>query len=165
MCHAARGPAWRSPKHRRQWRTTLDQYVMPAIGEMPQRRLYRLLRESGRADQVLRRRQQKPRATVIPKVSQGKFTEAVDALRRTALGDAGESAGEARRRARAVAPHGIEFLSFVIRDDQASTPQRVRASAVLLEVAGLLQTEPRVTDLFGESAGDSDVGHNGREAG
>jgi integrase len=32
---AAHGPGWRSPKHRRQWRVSLDQHVMPAIGSLP----------------------------------------------------------------------------------------------------------------------------------
>jgi hypothetical protein len=94
------------------------------------------------------------------KVNRGQVTEAVDALRLTASGDT-EAAVEARRLARAAAPHCVEFLSFVVRDDHASTPQRVRSSTVLLEVAGLLQTESRPTGLFGGDAGDADGSANG----
>jgi integrase len=35
MYIAAHEASWRSPKHRRQWRNTLDQYVRPVLGEMP----------------------------------------------------------------------------------------------------------------------------------
>jgi integrase len=31
----AHAPAWRNPKHRAQWRSTLDTYVHPVIGDMP----------------------------------------------------------------------------------------------------------------------------------
>jgi integrase len=32
---AAHEVAWRSPKHRKQWRATLDQYAIPTIGNLP----------------------------------------------------------------------------------------------------------------------------------
>jgi integrase len=32
---AAHEAGWRSPRHRQQWRNTLDQHVMPSLGEMP----------------------------------------------------------------------------------------------------------------------------------
>jgi integrase len=32
---AAHGAGWRSPKHRKQWRVSLDQHVMPALGDLP----------------------------------------------------------------------------------------------------------------------------------
>jgi integrase len=32
---AAHEASWRNPKHRQQWRNTLDQYALPVLGEMP----------------------------------------------------------------------------------------------------------------------------------
>src|SRR5262249_5457384 len=34
MYIAAHEASWRNPKHRRQWRNTLDQYALPVLGEM-----------------------------------------------------------------------------------------------------------------------------------
>jgi hypothetical protein len=93
---------------------------------------------------------------MVAKVNRAQVTEAVDALRLTTSGESA-AAAEARRLARAASPHCIEFLSFVVRDDHASTAQRVRASTVVLECAELLQTESRPTGLFGGDAGDADA--------
>jgi integrase len=35
MFLAAHEGSWRNPKHRQQWRNTLEQYVLPAIGDLP----------------------------------------------------------------------------------------------------------------------------------
>jgi integrase len=35
MFIAVREAGWREPKHRQQWRNTLDQYVLPVIGGLP----------------------------------------------------------------------------------------------------------------------------------
>jgi integrase len=35
MYIAAHEVSWRNPKHRQQWRNTLDQYALPVLGEMP----------------------------------------------------------------------------------------------------------------------------------
>jgi integrase len=39
MYIAAHEAAWRNPKHRKQWRATLDQYAIPAIGNLPVNRV------------------------------------------------------------------------------------------------------------------------------
>ena len=80
----------------------------------------------------------------------------------TTSGDDGEAAKEARRRARLAAPDAIAYLVHCVRDDHATNAQRVRSANMVLECAGLLQTETRVTGLFGGDAGDADA--NGREA-
>jgi hypothetical protein len=79
-------------------------------------------------------------------------------------GDDAAAALEARKRARQASPDAIAFLVHCIRDDRASLTQHVRSSTVVLECAGLLQTESRPTGLFGSGdAGDADV--DGRETG
>jgi len=34
-CLAARSPEWRSDKHRRQWRTSVEQHALPVLGNIP----------------------------------------------------------------------------------------------------------------------------------
>ena len=93
----------------------------------------------------------------IPKVTQQKLTESINAVQWTAHGDAVEAANEARKRARQVAADCIAFLAYVVRvDGFLSSAQRVRAAATLLEVAELLSVESKPTGLFGSEVDDSD---------
>jgi hypothetical protein len=99
---------------------------------------------------------------VVPKASQGKVTEAVDAVRWTAQGDDSEAATETRRRAKLTGPDCVAFLYHVLRTDGfASPPQRVRCATTLLEAAGLLSPVAKETGLF--RAEDAD-GAGEREA-
>ncbi len=61
---------------------------------------------------------------------------------------------EARRRARLGSADVITYLTHVVKDDTASTAQRVRASSMVLETAGLLQAEPKATGLFDADSRD-----------
>jgi len=55
------------------------------------------------------------------------------------------------------APLCIAFLVWVVEDEHSSIPQRVRASTVVLECAGLLLSENRPTGLFGNDAPETDT--------
>ena len=94
---------------------------------------------------------------MVERVNRAQVTEAIDAIKRTAPVDSSEAAAsEARRLARKAAPLCIAFLVWVVEDEHSSIPQRVRASTVVLECAGLLLSENRPTGLFGNDAPDTD---------
>jgi hypothetical protein len=98
-----------------------------------------------------------------PKVGQEKVTDAVDAVRWSAVGDDVEAAAETRKRARQCGPDAVALLHYVVKTDGfASSAQRVRAAGMLLETAGFLAPEARETGLFRpEDAGGAD-GAGGR---
>ena len=87
----------------------------------------------------------------VPKVSQQKITQAIDAVQWTTHGDDAEAAAETRKRARQCGPDAVAFLNFVVRTDKfASVTQRVRAASTLLEVGEFLSSEAKETGLFRE---------------
>jgi hypothetical protein len=90
----------------------------------------------------------------VPKVTQQKITQTIDAVQWTVSGDDAEAAAETRKRARQCGPDAVAFLNFVVRADKfASVTQRVRAASVLLEVGEFLTTEAKETGLFREAEG------------
>jgi hypothetical protein len=92
----------------------------------------------------------------VPKVPPPKIARSVDDVHWSMSGDDADATLEARRRARLAAPDAVAFLVHCIRDDHASNQQRVRSANMVLECAGLLQTESKPTGLFGSDAGDAD---------
>src|SRR5215472_18623955 len=87
----------------------------------------------------------------IPKVSQQKITQAIDAVQWAVSGDDAEAAVETRKRARQCGPDAVAFLHYVVRTDKfASVTQRVRAASTLLEVGEFLSSEAKETGLFRE---------------
>ena len=87
----------------------------------------------------------------VPKVSQQKITQAIDAVQWTAHGDDAASAAETRMRARLCGPDCVALLHHVVRSDNfASVTQRVRAASTLLDAGGFLSSEPKETGLFRE---------------
>ena len=90
----------------------------------------------------------------VPKMTQQKITQTIDAVQWTARGDDAEAAAETRRRARQCGPDAVAFLHYVLRTDKfASATQRVRAASTLLEVGEFLSSEAKETGLFREPEG------------
>jgi len=90
----------------------------------------------------------------VPKVSQQKITQAINAVQWTVSSDDVEAAAETRKRARQCGPDAVAFLNFVVRTDKfASVTQRVRAASTLLEVGEFLSSEAKETGLFREQQG------------
>lgn len=90
----------------------------------------------------------------VPKVTQQKITQTIDALQWAVCGDDAEAAAEMRKRARQCGPDCVALLHHVvISDNFASITQRVRASTVLLEAGGFLSSETKETGLFREAEG------------
>jgi hypothetical protein len=88
----------------------------------------------------------------VPKVTQQKITQMIDAVQWTVRGDDAEAAAETRKRARQCGPDAVAFLNFVVRTDKfASAAQRVRAASTLLEVGEFLSSETREIGLFSET--------------
>ena len=99
----------------------------------------------------------------VPKVTQQKITQTIDAMQWAVSGDDAEAAAETRKRARQCGPDAVAFLNFVLRTDKFASPaQRVRATIALLEVGEFLAPETKATGLFRE-AEEAD-GADGREA-
>ena len=87
----------------------------------------------------------------VPKVSQQKITQAINAVQWTVSSDDVEAAAETRKRARQCGPDAVAFLNFVVRTDKfASVTQRVRAASTLLEAGGFLSSEAKETGIFRE---------------
>jgi len=100
----------------------------------------------------------------VPKVSQQKITQAINAVQWTVSSDDVEAAAETRKRARQCGPDAVAFLNFVVRTDKfASVTQRVRAASTLLEVGEFLSSEAKETGLFREPEG-TDAGGEREEA-
>jgi hypothetical protein len=90
----------------------------------------------------------------IPKVTQQKITQTIDAVQWAVSGDDAEAAAETRKRARQCGPDCVALLHHVvITDNFASTTQRVRAASTLLEAGGFLSSEAKETGLFREPEG------------
>lgn len=98
------------------------------------------------------------------KVDQGQVTTAMAAVRMAARGDDSAAAAEALRRARMAAPDCVAFLHNVVRAERIASPmQRVRAACVLLQAAGFLPSETRVSGALQEPEG-ADGGADAPEA-
>ena len=96
----------------------------------------------------------------IPKVTQQKITQTIDAVQWAVSSDDAEAAAETRKRARQCGPDAIALLHYVVRTDKfASAAQRVRAASTLLEAGGFLSSEAKETGLFRkpEETCDSDA--------
>ena len=96
----------------------------------------------------------------VPKVSQQKITQTMDAVQWAVSGDDAEAAAETRKRARQCGPDCVALLHHVVRSDNfASITQRVRAASTLLEAGGFLSSEAKETGLFRkpEETCDSDA--------
>jgi hypothetical protein len=96
----------------------------------------------------------------VPKVSQQKITQTIDAVQWAVSGDDAEAAAETRKRARQCGPDCVALLHHVVRSDNfASITQRVRAASTLLEAGGFLSSEAKETGLFRkpEETCDSDA--------
>ena len=90
----------------------------------------------------------------IPKVTQQKITQTIDAVQWAVSGDDAEAAAETRKRARQCGPDCVALLHHVVRSDNfASITQRVRAASTLLEAGGFLSSETKETGLFREPEG------------
>jgi len=90
----------------------------------------------------------------VPKVSQQKITQTIDAVQWAVSGDDAEAAAETRKRARQCGPDCVALLHHVVRSDNfASITQRVRAASTLLEAGGFLSSEAKQTGLFRELGG------------
>ena len=95
----------------------------------------------------------------VPKVSQQKITQTIDAVQWAVSGDDAEAAAETRKRARQCGPDCVALLHHVVRSDNfASITQRVRAASTLLEAGGFLSSEPKETGLFREPEGTDGAG-------
>jgi hypothetical protein len=89
---------------------------------------------------------------MVPKVTQQKITQTIDAVQWAVSGDDAEAAAETRKRARQCGPDAVALLHYVVRADKfASVTQRVRAASVLLEVGEFLSSETKDTGLFREA--------------
>jgi hypothetical protein len=85
------------------------------------------------------------------KVNQGQVTAAITTVRAAVGDDDAVAAAEALRLAKLSAPDAVAFLHNVVRAERAATvPQRVRASSLLLAVAGFLP-ESRVSGGLAEA--------------
>ena len=90
----------------------------------------------------------------VPKVSQQKITQTMDAVQWAVSGDDAEAAAETRKRARQCGPDCVALLHHVVRSDNfASITQRVRAASTLLEAGGFLSSEAKETGIFREPEG------------
>jgi hypothetical protein len=90
----------------------------------------------------------------IPKVTQQKITQTIDAVQWAVSGDDAEAAAETRKRARQCGPDCVALLRHVvITDNFASITQRVRAASTLLEAGGFLSSEAKETGIFREPEG------------
>jgi len=90
----------------------------------------------------------------VPKVTQQKIAQTIDAVQWAVSGDDAEAAVETRKRARQCGPDAVAFLHYVVRTDKfASVTQRVRAASTLLEVGEFLSSEAKETGLFREPEG------------
>ena len=95
----------------------------------------------------------------IPKVTQQKITQTIDAVQWAVSGDDAEAAAETRKRARQCGPDAVAFLRYVLTTDKfASVTQRVRAASTLLEVGEFLLSEAKETGLFREPEGTDAAG-------
>ena len=94
----------------------------------------------------------------VPKVSQQKITQTIDAVQWAVSGDDAEAAAETRKRARQCGPDCVALLHHVVRSDNfASITQRVRAASTLLEAGGFLSSEAKETGIFREPEGTDGV--------
>src|SRR5262249_58944989 len=85
----------------------------------------------------------------VAKAPRKTITQMVDALQWGVSGDDAEAVAETRKRARLCGPDCVALLHHVVRSDNfASITQRVRAASTLLEAAGLLSSEAKVTGIF-----------------
>jgi len=97
---------------------------------------------------------------MVPKVTQQKITQTIDAVQWAVSGDDAEAAAETRKRARQCGPDAVAFLHYVlITDNFASVAQRVRAASTLLDAGEFLASK---SGLFREA--EEFTGATAREA-